>query len=77
MKRLILVADYNVKEKLVGFRSVSNSTEAMRLLHYIEKQEGHIGAVGAIDYDKSESKARLQLKESLKKKLLEKAKVKI
>ena len=75
--RLILVADYNVEDKIVGFRSVSNSAEAMRLLRIVENQEGHIGAVGAIDYEKSRDKAYLQLKESLKKKLLEKVKVKI
>jgi hypothetical protein len=77
MKRLILVADYDMNTNMVSFRSASHSAEAMRWAHLIESKEGHICAVGAIDYEHSFDKAYIQLKRSLKKKLVEKIKAKI
>ena len=77
MKRLILVADYNMNDNMVSFRRASHASEAVRLMRAIENKEDHIGAMGAIDYETSFEKAYLQLKRSLKKKLVEKLRAKI
>lgn len=76
MERLIVVAIANKVENKLTFKVANDSKAALRMV--TEAQEaGFITAVGAINYQYSREKAYAQLRESLRKKILEKVKVKI
>ena len=76
MARLIVVAEYNTSNGVVGFMVAPDAQAAMQMSERV-RARGHIVAVGAINYEKSKENAYLQLKQKLKEKLLEKAKAKI
>ena len=76
MNRLIVVAVANEAENKISFRVISDSKAALRMVTKTH-EAGLVTAVGAIDYQNSKEKAYAQLRASLRKKILEKIKVKI
>ena len=76
MERLIVVAIANKVENKLTFKVANDSKAALRIVTKA-RNEGFITAVGAINYQYSREKAYAQLRESLRKKILEKIEVKI
>ena len=76
MERLIVVAIGNKEKNTITFKVVKNSRAAFDVVAQAHNEK-LICAVGAIDYEHSKEKAYKQLCISLRKKILEKIKVKI
>ena len=76
MGRLVVVAVGNVAENTICFKVAKDSQAALRMVTDA-REAGLVTAVGAINYQYSEEKAYAQLRATLRKKILEKVKVKI
>ena len=76
MERLIVVAIGNEVDKTIRYKAVSNERKAYQLIAPAREQ-GLIAIAGVINYTSSREKAYLQIKETLRRKIMEKVKVKI